>query len=190
MNALNFLLRILQLRLWNPTNTLSPAISVFTLNTPQTTQVLVPAPLPLGNQIGISDSFFEAPIVKIFGDGWSLVIKFVNVPGSLVVDLKDWPRAFYYSLSLVTGIFSYKAERDWYQVRFTDQFYLLEVSFRILLSSVQFHSNPPVQPFSFQTFSFALWGYVRGCSLLLGYTALNVWPFETKFEIKSHWKQF
>ena len=106
MDTLNFTFRILQLRPRNPTNTLRPTISVTTLNTPQAAQILVSPPFPLGDQRGIPDTLLQTPLVKFATDGSSFIEKVVNVTGSLMVDLEDWPGTFDYSFALVTGVFS------------------------------------------------------------------------------------
>lgn len=108
MNTLNFFFRFIQLRFRYPTNTLRPTLRILPLNASQAAQILVPSPLPLGDEVGISDSLLQTPLVQFSVDGGSFVEEVENVTGTLVVDLEDGPSTFDYSFTLVTCVFSYK----------------------------------------------------------------------------------
>lgn len=72
-------------------NAVGGKVSVPRLNTPQTTQVLIPCLLPLGDKVGISYFLVQTVLVQLSADRFSAIKQVVNVTGLLMVNFKYWP---------------------------------------------------------------------------------------------------
>lgn len=85
------ILILLQLRLRHPTDTRRIEIRLLGLYAPQTTQLLVPLPLPLRDQLRVRVPVLQQPVVQLLGYSLLLVVEFVDVAAALVADLEDGP---------------------------------------------------------------------------------------------------
>lgn len=100
MNALHNL-SLLQLCLGNSANAVRAEIGVSRLDATQAAQVLVAGFLPLGDEIGISDAFFQAILVQLSRDDFAAHKHIVNVAGFLVMDFEDGPQRLVDSFSFM-----------------------------------------------------------------------------------------
>lgn len=94
----------LQPGLGHPTNTSPLEIRLFCLHTPQTTQLLVPLLLPLGDQIPVRVPVLEQPLVQRLADGFARVVQVVDVAGAGVRDLEDRPEGLVLLFALVRRV--------------------------------------------------------------------------------------
>jgi len=101
---------LLQFRFGHTTNAVRAKVCVTRLDATQAAQVLVARLFPLGNEIGISDSFLQTILVELTRNDFASVEHVVNVAGFLMVDLEDWPERLVDSLAFVWLCFGWKRQ--------------------------------------------------------------------------------
>lgn len=111
VNALDRPVRVLALVLGDAANALGAKVGVLALYAAQTAEALVAGAFPFGNEQAICDALLEAPLVQIATDGPALIVKIVNVPGALVMNLEDGPGGLVYALALMRCVFNYNQNR-------------------------------------------------------------------------------
>lgn len=94
-----------QLGLRHPTHTRRPKIRLLRLNTFQATQLFIALFLPPRNQIRIRIILLQQPLIQVRRNRLALIVKVVDVPGPLVVDLEYRPQGFVFLLDVVLGRF-------------------------------------------------------------------------------------
>jgi len=90
-----------QLGLRHPTHTRRPKIRLLGLNTFQATQLFIALFLPPRNQIRIRIILLQQPLIQLRRNRLALIVKIVDVPGPLVVDLEYRPQGFVFLLDVV-----------------------------------------------------------------------------------------